>query len=215
MKCFRCLDQDGTVQSQPYNLYTAHAAIEVACNTIPFSFPLGAVIAAHGYLVVFPSMFTDTLGTANLRLLIGGVTIDQISIPSLPFDQSYARFPDGSNSWHITNIPTIDSSNSTSLLNPVVSSSSTASSSNLSPRPGYATSTPAAIIGTQTVWNGPQFPTSVVMGTPVTKPSVAYVSASSSPVNGGWGTPQRILFTTLLVALALILFWCWKLFTSS
>lgn len=98
-------------QSQPYNLYTAHATFQLDSSTMPFYFPLGSVIAAHGYLVLFPSMFSGTLASTNLRLLIGGVTIDQINIPPLPVDRSYARIPDGSSSWQITNTPTIGSSN--------------------------------------------------------------------------------------------------------
>jgi hypothetical protein len=180
-------------QSQAYNLYTVHATFDTGSNTMPFYFPLGAVIAAHGYLVLFPSMFSGTLIQANLRLLIAGVIIDQVHIPSLPIDQSYARIPDGSNLWQITNTPTIDSSNNPSQLNPVASP--TASSSNQGPAgSGYATATPAPIIGTQTVWSSLQFPTSV---------------------NDGWDTPHRILITTLIVSLALMLFWCWRLFTNS
>ena len=201
-------------QSQPYNLYTAHATFEIGSSTMPFYLPLGSVIAPHGYLVLFPSMFSGTLINANVRLLIGGVTIDQINIPSLPVDQSYARIPDGSNLWQITNTPTIDSSNNPSQLNPVVSP--TASSFNQGPAgSGYATATPAPIIGTQTVWSSLQFPTSVVIETPATKPTAAYPSPLSPPVNDGWDAPHRILITTLIVALALMLFWCWRLFTSS
>jgi len=90
-------------QSQAYNLYAAHASFDTGPNTLPFYLPLGAVIAPHGYLVLFPSMFSGTLIKANLRLIIAGVTIDQVNIPSLPIDHSYARIPDGSNSWQITN----------------------------------------------------------------------------------------------------------------
>ncbi len=201
-------------QTQPYNLYTAHATFDIGSSTMPFYLPLGSVIAAHGYLVLFPSMFSGTLINANVRLLIGGVTIDQINIPSLPVDQSYARIPDGSNLWQITNAPTVGSSNNISQPGPSVSP--TVSSPNQGPAgSGYATSTPAPIIGTQTVWRSLQFPTSVAIETPVTKPTVAYTSPLSPPMNDGWDTPHRILITTLLVTLALMLFWCWKLFTSS
>ena len=201
-------------QSQAYNLYTAHATFDTGSNTMPFYLPLGAVIAPHGYLVLFPSMFSGTLIKANLRLLIGGVTIDQIHIPSLPVDQSFARIPDGSNLWQITNAPTVDSSNNISQPGPSVSP--TVSSPNQGPAgSGYATATPAFITGTQTVWSSLQFPNSVVIETPVTKPTAAYPSHLSPPVNDGWDTPHRILITTLIVALALMLFWCWRLFTSS
>ena len=200
-------------QSQAYNLYAAHASFDTGPNTLPFYLPLGAVIAPHGYLVLFPSMFSGTLLKTNLRLIVAGVTIDQINIPSLPIDQSYARIPNGSNLWQITNTPTIDASNSISQISPPVSP--TASSPNQGPSAsGYATPTPAPIIGTQTVWSNLQFPTSVATTTPIAKPTAAYPSSLSSPVNDGWDTPHRILITTLIVALALMLFWCWRLFNT-
>jgi len=201
-------------QSQPYNLYAAHASFEIGSSTMPFYLPLGSVIAPHGYLVLFPSMFSGTVINTNVRLLIGGVIIDQINIPSLPVDQSYARIPDSSNLWQITNSPTIDASNN--MPQPGPSASPTISSPNQGPTSsGYATSTPAPILGTQTVWSSLQFPTPVVIATPVTKPMLAYPSPLSSPVNDGWDTPHRILITTLIVVLALMLFWCWRLFTNS
>ena len=200
-------------QSQAYNLYAAHASFDTGPNTLPFYLPLGAVIAPHGYLVLFPSMFSGTLLSANVRLLIGGVTIDQVNIPSLPIDQSYARIPDGSNVWKITNTPTVDSSNNMSRPGPLVSP--TVPSSSQDPAgSGYATSTAAPIIGTQIVWRSLQFPTPVVE-TPVTKPTHAYTSALSSTANDGGNTPHRIMITILVVALALMLFWCWRLFTNS
>ena len=201
-------------QSQPYNLYTSHATIETGSGTTPFYLPLGSVIAPHGYLVLFPSMFSGTLLSANVRLLIGGVTIDQVNIPSLPVDQSYARIPDGSNVWKITNTPTVDSSDNMTQPGPLVSPTVPSSSSSQgSTGSGYATSTPAPIIGTQIVWRSLQFPTSVVVQTPVTKPTETYPSALSSTVNDGGDTPHRILITFIVFALAFMLLWCWRLFT--
>jgi hypothetical protein len=202
-------------QSQSYNLYAAHASFDTGPNTLPFYFPLGAVIAPHGYLVLFPSVFSGTLIIrAHLRLIIAGVTIDQINIPSLPIDQSYARIPDGSNFWHITNIPTIDASNNASQPGPLVSP--TASLPNQGPAgSGNASSTTLPISGTQPAWSNLQFPTSVVITPPATRPAVATSSSFSSPVNDGWDTPHRILLTALAVALILMFFWCWRLFTTS
>jgi hypothetical protein len=76
-------------QSQPYNLYAAHASFDTGPNTLASYLPLGASIAPHGYLVLFPSANIGTLVIhANLRLVIAGVTIDQVNIPALPADQS-------------------------------------------------------------------------------------------------------------------------------
>jgi hypothetical protein len=201
-------------QSQPYNLYTAHATFVIDSNIKPFYLPLGSVITPHGFLVLFPSMFSGSLINTNLRLLIGGVTVDQVNVPSLSVDQSYARIPDGSNMWQITNTPTIDSSNNISQLSPLISP--TVSSPSQSPAGSrYVTPTPERIRGIQTVWSGLQFPTPVAIATHVIKPTAANSSPLSSPVNDGWDTPHRILITTLLVTLALMLFWCWRTFTNS
>ena len=197
-----------------FSVFPCNVCFEIGSSTMPFYLPLGSVIAPHGYLVLFPSMFSGTLINTNVRLLIGGVIIDQVNIPSLPVDQSYARIPDGSNLWQITNTPTIDASNNMSQVSPLVSP--TVSSPNQGPAgSGYATSTPAPILGTQTVWSSLQFPTPVGIATPVTKPSVANPSPLSPPVNDGWDTPHRILITAPLVTLALMLFLCWRSFTNS
>ena len=149
----------------------------------------------------------------NVRLLIEGVTIDEIDIPSLNVDQSYARIPDGSSSWQITNTPTIDASNSISqpgsALSPTVSSSNQGSTGTRG-----ASSTPAPILNTQNVWSSLQFPTPASTETPVTRSTATYTPSLSTSVNDDWDTSHRILVTTLIIALALMLFWCWRLFTN-
>jgi len=83
-------------QDQAFDLYTVHASIDTGPNTQPYYLPLGAAIAAHGYLVLFPAMYTNTLTAGTtLRLVISTVVIDQMIVPSLGLDQSYARVPDG------------------------------------------------------------------------------------------------------------------------
>ena len=201
-------------QSQPYNLYTAHATFEIGSSIKPFYLPLGSVIAPHGYLVLFPSMFSGSLINTNVRLLIGGVIVDQVNIPSLSVDHSYARIPDGSHVWQITNTPTVDSSNNISQPGPMVSPTVSSPNQGLAGS-GYATPTPAPTRGTQAVWSSLQFPTPVGIANTVTKPTIVNLSPLSSPVNDGWDTPHRILITTLLVTLALMLFWCWRSFTNS
>ena len=200
-------------QNQAFDLYAAHATFEISSSAKPFYLPLGSVIAPHSYLVLFLSTFSGTPIGANVRLLIEGVTIDQIDIPSLKIDQSYARIPDGSSSWHITNTPTIDASNNISqpgtVLNPTVSSS------NQNPiGTRGASSTPTPDLNTQAVWSSLQFPTPVSKETPITRPTVTYTPSLSTPVNYDWDTTHRILVTTLVIALALMLFWCWRLFTN-
>ena len=100
-------------QNQPYNLYTAHATIADDTNTAVYYLPFGASIAAHGYLVLFPytnSSFRET-STPTLKLVISNVVVDQVAVPLLGPDQSYARTADGASTWQISTLPTIDASN--------------------------------------------------------------------------------------------------------
>ena len=198
-------------QNQPYNLYAAHASLDTGPNTLAYYLPLGAAIAPHGYLVLFPSTPSGSLAAqANLRLLIAGVAIDQVNIPALTTDQSFARIPDGSNYWRITNTPTIDTSNMASQVSPITSSSNQGSGSF-----GDATPTSAPpTTGTQTGWSNLQLPTPVDTVASVVKPTLTTTPASLMPVNDGWKTPRRILLTTLAVLLALMIFWCWRLFRT-
>jgi len=200
-------------QNQPYNLYAAHASFDTGSNTLSYYLPFGAAIAPHSYLVIFPEVYSSIdLSAGNLRLVIAGTTIDEVNIPALPTDHSYARVPDGSNNWQITNTPTIDASNMVSQVSPTP----TSSSSSL-PNPGSggyvkATSTPAIISGTQPAWSNLQFSTPVAAVTSTT--DLASPTSSTSTISNGWDTSHRILLTVLAVALALMLFWCWRLFSS-
>ena len=200
-------------QSQPYNLYAAHASFDTGPNTLSYYLPSGAAIAPHGYLVIFPAVYSGTIIIqADLRLVIAGVTIDQVNIPTLTTDQSFARIPDGSNFWQITNTPTIDTSNTASQVNPTVSAPNQGSVGFGNAPPTSAPPTSAPIPGTQTVWSNLQFPTPVATATSTSYPTLTAVSTSKTSTNDGWETPRRILLTTLAVALALMLFWCRRLF---
>ena len=162
--------------------------------------------------MLFPAVNSNTLIIgANLRLLIAGVTIDQVTVPALPVDQSYSRIPDGSNTWLITNTPTIDAGNRASQVSPAP----TSSSPNQEPGGyGNAASTPILVTGTQPAWSNMQLPTQVATFTPDLNPALITLPASPVPASDGWDTPRRILLTVLAVALALMLFWCWRLFRT-
>jgi len=201
-------------QNQPYNLYAAHATIDSGPGTTPFYLPLGSSIASHGYLVLFPSTFSGSHIIANLRLLIEGISVDQVEIPTLHVDQSFARVPDGSNSWHITITPTIDSSNN--ILPPASVTTPTAALPNQSDSSSNnSSSTPVPATGTQTAWKSLQFPTPVSIETPSSKPTTSYATLSSTPLANAWDTPHRLIITVIILALAITLFWCWRSFTSS
>ncbi len=206
-------------QSQPFNLYAAHTNFDSGPNTATFHFPFGAAIAAHGYLVVFPDVYSGMLNAGtNLRLTIGGTAIDQVSVPALAIDTSYARIPDGSANWQITTNPTIDASNLSSTQatpTPVStkrsgSHGSGSSGGSSSGGNGYSSSTPTVVSGNQPGWAKLQMP-ALASTTPVTTSPLA--TSPTSPTSAG-DVPRRILLTALLVALALSLFWCWKLFKS-
>lgn len=203
-------------QNQPFNLYAAHTALDAGPNTFTFHFPFGAAIAAHGYFVVFPATYAGMLNAGNnLRLTIGGTAIDQVSIPALAPDTSYARIPDGSSNWQITTNPTIDASNLsssqvTSTPTPVSTKTSGPSGSSST---GSSGSTPTLVTGKQPGWTKLQLPATNSSAAPTSNsPSIA--SPAASPTGSAWDVPRRILLTVLVVALALSLFWCWKLFSS-
>ena len=199
-------------QNQPFNLYAAHTSLDAGPNTFTFHFPFGAAIAARGYLVVFPDTYAGMLNAGNnLRLTIGGTEIDQVSIPALAPDTSYARIPDGSANWQITTNPTIDASNTSSTGVTPTPVSTKGSGVNGSNGNGYTTPTLAS--GKQPGWTKLQLPVTDSSATPAaTNPLVTSPSASST--GSAWDVPRRILSTVLVVALALSLFWCWKLFSA-
>lgn len=43
-------------QNQAFDLYAVHSSFDAGLNTTPFYFPVGAAIAAHGFLVIFPPL---------------------------------------------------------------------------------------------------------------------------------------------------------------
>jgi hypothetical protein len=153
----------------------------------------------------------------TLRFLIGDATIDQVSLPALGADQSYARVPDGSNTWEITISPTIDASNTP--LQPTPTSSSNhggtgSGSGDYGSGTGHKSSTPSLVNGTQPGWSKLQLPTSVPASTATVNAQLT-VSLPSPTTNSISDTPHRILLTILVVALALMLLWCWRLFRPS
>jgi hypothetical protein len=204
-------------QNQPFNLYAARAGLDDGPNTPTFHFPFGAAIAARGFFVVFPDSYSGMLNAGNnLRLTFGGTAIDQVSAPTLPADNSYARIPDGSANWQITNQPTIDASNLPSTqaapTSTPVTTKTSGSSGNGSTGSGNTTST--LVTGKQPTWEKLQLPDTNSASTP-TPNSPPAASPAISPASSSWDMPRRIILTVLVVAFALSLFWCWKVFSSA
>ena len=205
-------------QNQPFNLYDSRATIDGGPNSPPYYFPLGATIGPNGFLVLFPGVLFSSFfpGTPSpettLRLVIGGVTIDQVTVPTLTPDQSYARIPDGGSTWELTGTPTIDASNGGSQT-------STSSSAGGSGGSGSGTGSQALASGTQPAWSSLALPGSspTASSSDTTSQDNSSQTFSSSPTSSAPAAsdvPRRILLTVLVVALGLMLFWCWRLFTN-
>lgn len=206
-------------QNQPFNLYAAHALIDSGPNTNSYYFPFGASIAAHGYLVVFPrtsTAFTST-ETPTLRLIIPNVVIDQVTVPTLGPDQSYARTSDGASSWEVTSTPTIDASNTS--LQATATPTATLSTKRGSTRSSSGTDTTQGSY-TRILVNGVQ-PRWSTLGLPALTPTAAINSAPATPsstpssTNAGLDLPRRIALTVAIIALAMAFFWCWRLFRKA
>jgi len=208
-------------QAQAFDLFSVHTTIDSGPNSQPFYFPFGAAIAPHAFLVVFPhssQLFSNT-ETSTLRLLIAGVIIDQITVPSLGEDQSYARVPDGSKSWQITSQPTIDASNDASIPTPTPrshrkttgqptkTSTKGKTSKTTTNNTSDGTNQPAVVNGTQPTWTALQLPTPTA--TPLTQPIPPAPTVVTPPANDTGNVPQKILLTTGAVVLPLLLF-CWR-----
>ena len=207
-------------QNQPYNLYAAHASIADNTNTAVYYLPFGASIAAHGYLVLFPylnSLFKET-STPTLKLVVSNVVVDQVAAPLLGPDQSYARTSDGASTWQISTLPTIDASNTSFVVTPTATTSSSSSGGRSGTgQRGFITPTSSTnrvyVSGRQPQWGNMQLPTAIA-----TLPTTTLLQsppAPSSTGNIGLDTTRRILLTILVIALALTLFWCWWLYRST
>jgi len=205
-------------QNQPFNLYAAHAYLDSGPNTTIYYLPFGATIAAHGFLVVYPRTvgnFAPT-ETPTLRLLIAGVTIDQVKVPKLAGDQSYARITDGASKWHVTNTPTIDASNNSSGASPTPTLTSTSSGLRGNTSTSGRSDSPL-IDGTQPTWSklNLSLPTTLPTVSPLPASSPSTLLPVSSPTSGGIDWPRRIELTVVAALLALALLWCWRLFRAS
>ena len=227
-------------QNQPFDLYSVHTSIDSGPNTNPFYLPFGSSIAPYGFLVVFPRLNANFIATETTtwRLLIGGIPIDEVSIPLLGEDQAYARIPDGSPTWVITSTPTIDANNISSVIPPTpkrtkveatataratsgknkgsgsINKGGTGGSRGDTHNNGSNTGTANGqqqVAGVQPTWTSLKYPDGVT-ATPATgtPSSNAILQVSNNDLD----VPHKILLTLLVVALAAALFWCWRLFRA-
>ena len=148
------------------------------------------------------------------------MVVDQVTVPPLGPDQSYARTSDGASSWEITSTPTIDASNASLQVTPTAISSSTGPAG---PGGSGGTRTTSGSIngdhkvlidGVQPQWNRLQFPSTAPTASVDLHPTT-HSMPTPSPANNGPDLTRHIVLTALVIALALTLFWCWKLFKKA
>jgi hypothetical protein len=216
-------------QNQAINLYTMHTSLDIGPNTTQSYFPVGSAIAAHGFLVIFPEVslsapFFLNSQSSLLRLLISGTLVDQVTLIPLVSDTSYARIPDGGNTWQIANAPTIDASNVLPTATPkptrTPKPSSVKTDSQKSSTQGKAgtlngatTDTSNEPTGTQPAWNTLNVPntTSSIPGTT----QQGNISNAAPQASDTADLPQKVLLTSLAVASLLALLWGSRFFTRA
>ena len=153
--------------------------------------------------------------------------VNQITVPQLGPDQSYTRTSDGASRWQTSSTPTIDASNTSLQVTPTptpTSSSTTRSGGSNSRRSGssdsgsYATNGSnyrALVNGVQPQWNSLQLPGVTPTSTIDNGTFPTALSSSSSQSSAGLDVPRKIALTLLAIALALTLFWGWRLLGKS
>ncbi len=182
-------------QNQAYNL-SSFAAFDRGIGTTRYYLTGNINIAAHGYLVIFPRLDIFSGQNPLIRLLFEGIVVDQVTIPTLGVDQSYARVPDGSNNWQMSNTPTIGASNTPMATPGVATPAPSGQNSNTGILPAgngslkqQNTNRPTTIptkmpasprsIGTQPAWNTLHLPQTA----PATSPSPGTMPLSPTPTS--------------------------------
>lgn len=229
---------------QPLDLYASRTCIDIgiSSNAYQYCLALGSVIPPHGFFTFFPypasASYTSPLASQTLRLLVAYSPVDQVNLPPLPNDVSYARTPDGTGKWQPDTNPTINSSNAI-----IISTSSTPTRLNgrhngksKATTPGrkkYTRSTgtrnsnttsqtiaSTAIdengqiqndIGKQAPWHSLQFPSSLASPS-ITSTAGDIRSNTTSPPIPTENIPQKVLFSLIGVAGLLSLWLGWRHF---
>jgi len=213
-------------QNQAFDLYGVHSSFDSGPGTKIAYFPFGAAIAAHGFLVIFPIISGLALpdnSPSTLRLLMSGTVIDQVTLPSLARDTSYARIPDGGDTWVVTDTPTIDASNVPPTPIPIptrtpkpssVTTASQKSNSNgrAGTLDGATTDTSNQPAGTQPAWNTLSVPTPMSSAPETTQGNT---SNSVPPGTNTGDLPRKVLLTSLAAASLLALLWGSRFFTRA
>ncbi len=226
---------------QPLDLYAGRALIDTGPNTPQYPLPIGSVIPARSFFTFFPYLSDNHYSVSlfpTVRLLLDYVPVDQVNLPPLPNDVSYARIPDGTGKWQQSLTPTINSSNSITLSpssTPThLSTKHTGKSKNtVQGKKKYARSTKAGNsdtasqtiastdvngsdqiqndTGKQTQWHSLQFPSSLASPSALstTEDTSSIPSSPSAPTEN---VSQKILFSMIGIAGLLSLWWGWRRF---
>ncbi|HTI14721.1 MAG TPA: hypothetical protein VL461_09155 [Dictyobacter sp.] len=217
-------------QNQNIDLYAEHALLdEGSGSTNLYYLPLGSIIPAHGYLILFPCPQTcfPQANSTILRLNVNGVIVDQTTIPYLASDTSYARIPDGSSSWKVTTTPTIQSSNKLPAIAtptptihktakpPVKSTAKVATPRSISGSTSSKSkiSTPT-IPAQQPTWNALRFPTQP-SPSPKQNQQNTYLNSNDPPPPTSHTTTNilsQIILTIMIITVSIgsVIFWYWK-----
>lgn len=210
-------------QNQPINLYAAHAQLSLNDGSTSILLPFGSIIAAHGYLVLFPQEKQTVASPLpwNIILSVDGTTIDRATIPLLQPDQSDARVPDGATQWLYASNPTIGTSNNSTNqpVTPTPTKTTTATKTPTSSGAGVGVGTgQPTSSGTQPAWGQVQLPSDpapVPSGSTTANPPAQLPGQSQNPPPPQSNSPDGGVIT-LLVFLSLLflstLVWCWRLF---
>jgi hypothetical protein len=199
--------------------------------------PASMTIPAQGFVVLFSSTITTSMTMSTLiRLVINGQLIDQVTVPPLAVNTSYARIPDGK-TWYITTSPTIDEGNKLTTIaqtTPTAKATSTPTNhpkapthkhatpvqEHLSPPSSATSSTPSIPRSTPTIlpqqpqWKFLHLFNATHAGT-VTNPTIQakpLPTTSNVLINTPTNALQKILITAFLLALLLSIWWNIRLF---
>jgi hypothetical protein len=209
---------------RPVDLYAVHARISLDGGSNWYYLPIGAEIAPNGFLVVFPAkeLQDAPASWSVIQLSFANILIDQVNVPLLSPDQSYARIPDGSKDWQLVGQPTIDASNNlsnqstTPTARPTPTGKSQATSTVVSGNESTGSekaSTPISS-GTEPAWNQVRLPPGTTPPAQTPMPIVPNNLPQPDPVvnEGGLDGPHIALISIIALLLLAALAWCWRLF---
>ncbi len=211
-------------QNQPFDLYLSHTAISIDRGEHWHLLAPGSVIAARGFLTLFPEEAqSDITLISSIMITIHNTLVDEQNIPALAPDHSYGRVPDGSRNWLQLDYPTINASNTTTpnqtttVSTPVRTRITGHPPAKANSGSDNSTTTPSST-GTQPPLNSLQLPTTAITTVPVHAQSLPISSTAEQSTAGNTNAGPEGWYILLIVASALgllcALIWCWRLFRA-